>query len=196
MNDGIGRRFPAIETERLVVRELTLDDLDAVHAMLAAAFGVGMSRDQRRRWLEWTVLGYEMFARLDQPTYGERAIVDRQGGSLVGAVGIVPYLEPLGMVDALRLESDPAPGMARAEMGLFWAIDPDHQGRGYAVEAASAVIDHLFAVEQLARVIATTGTANSRSRRVMEKLGMNVQVVERPQPPHQVVGVLTNPGAG
>ena len=63
----MSRRIPTLETERLRVRELTLDDLDAVHGLLDRAFGSPVPLDERRRWLEWTVLGYAMFALLQQP---------------------------------------------------------------------------------------------------------------------------------
>ena len=53
----MSRRIPTLETERLRVRELTLDDLDAIHGLLGRAFGSPVPLDERRRWLEWTVLG-------------------------------------------------------------------------------------------------------------------------------------------
>jgi len=136
------------------------------------------------------VLGYDMFDILDQPHFGERAIVAKGPGEIVGTVGIVPYLAAFSGVAAL----DRAPGdPATAEVGLFWAIDPAHQRRGYASEAASAIVDYLFTREKLGRVIATTGYDNLPSQRVMQKLGMTVQPLEEPQPPDLfVVGVLEN----
>ncbi|MCB0216526.1 MAG: GNAT family N-acetyltransferase [Chloroflexi bacterium] len=174
----MSRRIPTLETERLRVRELALDDLDAVHGLLGRAFGSPVPLDERRRWLEWTVLGYAMFANLQQPHYGERAIVLRETGQLVGAVGVVPYLERFDRVAALPVA--PA-GRASAEVGLFWAVDPAHQGQGFAPEAARALVDHLFAEEQLGRVIATTDADNLASQRVMEKLGMTLHRLEPPE---------------
>ena len=81
------RRIPILETDRLIVRELALADLEAVNKVLNHAFGSETPLNETQRWLEWTVLGYEMFASLGQPHYGERAIVlketegdDRRGG--------------------------------------------------------------------------------------------------------------------
>ena len=105
-------------------------------------------------------------------------------------VGIVPYLEPFNGVTAFRRAAD-AP--ASAEVGLFWAVDPAHQRKGYAPEAAQALIDYLFTVEKLGRIIATTGTENLPSQKVMRKLGMTVQHLDPPKLPDQfVVGVLEN----
>jgi RimJ/RimL family protein N-acetyltransferase len=123
------------------------------------------------------VLGYEWFDRLDQPHYGERGIVLKATGELVGAVGIVPYRDTFNRVAAFGRAPD-AP--ATAEVGLFWAVDPAHQRQGYATEAASAVVDHLFNGERLGRVIATTAHDNHASQAVMRHIGMTVETVERP----------------
>jgi len=183
------RRIPDLETERLIVRELTMDDLDAIEEVLSS-IGWELPLAERQRWLQWTVLAYEMFAMLEQPHYGERAVVLRETGEIIGAVGIVPYLDTFNRVAAFKRAPD-AP--ATAEVGLFWAITPAHQGKGLATEAARAIIAYLFSREKLGRVIATTGYENLPSQKVMQKLGMTVQHLEQAQLPDQfVVGVLEN----
>lgn len=187
----MSRRIPALETQRLTIRELTMGDLEAVHQVLNQAFGSQTPVDERQRWLQWTVLGYEMFAMLEQPHYGERAVILKATGELIGAVGIVPYLETFNTAAALqRAPQD----LATAEIGLFWAIAPAHQRQGFAPEAAQALIEYLFTHEKLSRIIATTGYTNLPSQKVMRKLGMTVQSLDESQHPDQVVvGVLVNP---
>jgi RimJ/RimL family protein N-acetyltransferase len=186
----MNRRIPALETERLIVRELTMDDLKALNDLLNAAFGSEVPMAERERWLQWTVLGYEMFAMIEQPHYGERAVVSKETGAIIGAVGIVPYLDTFNRVAAFK-RAPKAP--ATAEVGLYWAIAPAHQREGFAVEAARALVEYLFTHEKLGRLIATTGYTNLPSQKVMQKLGMTVQHLENPQPPDQfVVAVLEN----
>lgn len=79
------RRIPVLETERLIVRELTMDDLVAVNNVLNRIFDSETPPAEHRPWLQWTVLGYEMFAMLEQPHYGERAIVLRETGTFYGS---------------------------------------------------------------------------------------------------------------
>lgn len=52
----------------------------------------------------------------------------------------------------------------------YW-IHPDHQGRGYATEAARMVLTHGFDELRLHRISATIVGENDASKRVVEKLG-------------------------
>lgn len=186
----MNRRIPTLETERLVIRELTMDDLEAINEVLNKSLRQNLTMDERQRWLQWTVLGYEMFSMLEQPHYGERAIVIKETKEIIGAVGIVPYLETFNRVAAFKR---PANAPATAEVGLFWAVEPWHQNKGFATEAARALVDYLFTKEKLGRIIATTGYENIASQKVMKNLGMAVQHLDEPQPPDLfVVGVLEN----
>jgi ribosomal-protein-alanine N-acetyltransferase len=67
-----------------------------------------------------------------------------------------------------------APFMPAVEIG--WRLARPAWGRGYATEAARAVIDHAFAAEPaglgLDELVSFTSVGNLRSRRVMEHLGM------------------------
>lgn len=53
-----------------------------------------------------------------------------------------------------------------------WRLAREHWGRGYASEAGAAALDHAFGEAGLAEVVSFTTTANARSIRVMERLGM------------------------
>src|SRR4051794_24692137 len=106
---------PPLETERLVVREFVSDDLDDVHTLLDEEITLeeAITREERQEWLTWTILGYRQFARLYQPPYGDRAIVLKAQGLLIGACGYVPILDALGQIPSLRGSAD-GPGLASA----------------------------------------------------------------------------------
>src|SRR6185312_4176283 len=147
----------------------------------------------RERWLRWTALSYEQLDDLRQPPYGERAIVLNDSGVLVGLVGLVPSLGPFGL-----LPSWPEPGdRFLPEVGLYWAVAPEHRRRGFAAEAAAILIDHAFAELDLARVVATTERENAASIGVMRRLGMRVEENPEPEPAwFQVVGILSHDRQG
>ena len=60
-----------------------------------------------------------------------------------------------------------------AETLLAWRLARAHWGKGYAHEAAAAAVAYAFDVIGLDELVAFTVPANARSRRVMERLGMN-----------------------
>lgn len=55
---------------------------------------------------------------------------------------------------------------------IGWRLARAHWGHGYAGEAAGACLDHAFGALGLDEVVAFTVPANTRSRAVMERLGM------------------------
>ena len=55
---------------------------------------------------------------------------------------------------------------------IGWRLDELYWGRGLATEGARQVLRHAFEVIGLESLVSFTVPANTRSRRVMEKLGM------------------------
>lgn len=191
-------QVPELHTPRLSIRPLVMADLPAIHRVLHRAFGEAGAPDdpqalaERRSWLEWTILSYEWHARLHQPPYGERAVVLRSSGELIGAVGYVPSFDAFGQIPALSTDGT-APGVMTPEFGLFWAVEPEQQGQGYATEAARAMIAYAFEHLRVRRVVATTEYANLASQAVMRKLGMTLVRNPLADPPWlQAVGLLVN----
>jgi len=86
-----------------------MGDLDDIHRILDIElsdvdFGSEGAKaiKARQQWLEWTIMSYEQLARLYQPPYGDRAIVLKQAGKLIGSVGFVPCLAPFGQLPSLH----------------------------------------------------------------------------------------------
>jgi RimJ/RimL family protein N-acetyltransferase len=108
-----------------------------------------------------------------------RARIDRYGARSVG---------PLGMWAAERTEDGVVvgtvllltlPNAEHDEVEIGWHLHPDSWGRGYATEAARAVLGHAFAAG-LPEVIAVSHTDNEASQAVMRRLGMEDRgVVEK-----------------
>jgi RimJ/RimL family protein N-acetyltransferase len=55
---------------------------------------------------------------------------------------------------------------------IGWRLAYEYWGRGYATEAARAVLDHAFKQLKLSEVVAFTVVSNRQSRKVMQKIGM------------------------
>jgi RimJ/RimL family protein N-acetyltransferase len=72
------------------------------------------------------------------------------------------------VIGTVNLMIDPAPRIAM----LGYALARAHWGHGLATEAARAVVQWALAAHDLVELWASTAPANTRSQRVMEKLGM------------------------
>jgi len=193
--------MPPLETERLIVRPFVTDDLDDAYRLFDIELNASdlrvdkmESKQERAEWLQWSVLNYRQLAKLNQPPYGDRAIVLKSSGMLIGSCGYVPCLNPFEQMPNIPYhDATGSSGRNTTEFGLFYAISSSHQRRGYATEAAQALVDYAFIQLNLQRIIATTDNDNFGSMGVMRKLGMQVEKNPLPEPSWlQVVGVLEN----
>lgn len=191
-------RVPALETERLIIRPFTMDDLDAIHHILDVDLGPIAEDEQpqtieeRTAWLRWTIMSYEQLDKLLQPPYGDRAVVRKEDQRLIGACGFAPCLGPFEQLPYFRERTDTAnTSFDTPEVGLYYAFARAAWGHGYATETSRALIAYAFKEMALKRVVATTTHDNARSIGVMQRLGMRIE--RRTQPGWlQVVGILDN----
>jgi RimJ/RimL family protein N-acetyltransferase len=80
--------------------------------------------------------------------------------------GVAPFAGFVGL-STPRFEAHFTPAI---EIG--WRLAAEHWGHGYATEGARAVLAFGFEVVRLGEIVSITVPANTRSRRVMEKIGM------------------------
>jgi ribosomal-protein-alanine N-acetyltransferase len=80
-------------------------------------------------------------------------VVDRESGSLIGSAGFKGPPDATGMVE------------------IAYGIVPSREGRGYATEAAAALVRFAFASEQVRVVRAHTLPMSNPSTRVLQKCG-------------------------
>lgn len=182
--------MPVLETERLQIRPFHLNDETAVYHLRESLNWLPNEADQEanHRYVLWNSLNHLSLAELDQPPYGDRIVVHRASGTVIGIVGFVPYVDFLTRLPTWGRMAD---GPAIAAVGLVWMIAPAYQRQGYASEAGQALIGYAFNTLQLDRIIATTSYQNLPSQGVMEKLGMRLERNPFPDPPWlQVVGIL------
>jgi RimJ/RimL family protein N-acetyltransferase len=93
----------------------------------------------------------------DRHGFGLYAAELIETGAFIGFIGLnVPSFE--------------APFMPAVEIG--WRLACDYWGQGLATEGARAVVHYAFEELRLPSLVSFTTTANLRSRRVMEKIGM------------------------
>jgi RimJ/RimL family protein N-acetyltransferase len=192
--EDLMREMPILESERLRIRPFHNSDLPDLFQIKQAIGWVDGQKTAEQQlldeanYLEWAVRNERQLAQLDQPPYGDRAVVLKENDALIGSVGLVPCVDVYGQLPSLGGQAN---CLATAEVGLLWLIDPAYQGKGYASEAAQTLIDYAFGQMRLQRLIATTAYDNPASQAVMRKLGMAIERNPFPDPPWlQVVGIL------
>ena len=142
-----------LRTERLVLCPVTADD----HAILLAHWA---GPDVRRFLFDGAILSAaEITEAIENSTrdFGRAGcglwLIHQKGGTdLVGTAGLRP-LEDLGLE-------------------IFYSLAPGSWGRGYATEAARAVLEHALGPAGLPEVLAEVDEGNTASIAVIERLGM------------------------
>ena len=146
-----------LETERLVLRPFEAGDLDALYKIYSDAevsrwlYHEPRSLEETRELLGRKI-ALDRFTAVDQ--WISAAVIERESRQFVGDV-------------VLHWVNDEH---KTGEIGF--SFDPASQGRGYATEAARALIDLGFDGMGFHRVIGRLEARNSASARVLEKLGM------------------------
>jgi ribosomal-protein-alanine N-acetyltransferase len=166
-----------LQTERLVLRNLTMDDLDELAAIYGDPdvrhyFPEGtLNREETKEELEWFIDVY--YARYG---YGLWATVDKGTGEFIGRCGLIPWtilLSPTGEL-ALGGTGDHPVGPEGSEVEVAYMLAKRSWGRGLATEAATAIVAYGFEQLDLERLICLIDPENVASMRVAEKIGMTL----------------------
>ncbi len=150
--------LPTLETERLTLRALNLEDAAALHR-LVSAYEIALNTlaiphpYPEGAAADWIASNVQKFEEGKMVNLG---IFLREDGALAGAIGLT-----------IHREHD------RGELG-YW-IGVPYWNRGYATEAAAALIDYGFRELGLHRIEAEHFTRNPGSGRVMQKVGMTFE---------------------
>ena len=146
-----------LETERLVLREWTPDDVDDLLRIFSDPVAMSFypstyDRKEALGWIEWQIGSYA------RDGYGLWASFDKATGDFVGQCGIFRH--------------DVA-GVVEDEIGYHTLREL--WGKGYASEAAIACRDYGFKTLELDRLVSWMRAEHTASRRVAEKAGMTLE---------------------
>ena len=135
-------------TERLLLRELEVDDVDSLAEVLSDPvsmryYSAPFDRDRVAAWIEWARLSYTVNG------FGLWGVIRRSDGRFLGDCR--PMLQ--AVVDELIPE-------------VGYHIVPAEQGRGYATEAVRASVAWVFANTRFDIVCSIVSPENAPSRAV------------------------------
>lgn len=149
-----------LETERLVLRRFTSDDVDVLLDLDSdpeVMFWITGGRTTPREEIETDVLPAFLSYYDKYEGYGFWAAIERATGEFVG-----------------WFHFRPASGHPVDEPELGYRLRRSAWGKGYAAEGSIALIDRGFRDFGVRRVLAETMVVHEASRRVMEKAGMRL----------------------
>lgn len=146
--------FPALQTDRLILRQLTMEDVDFVfqhfHDPQVSQYLMDeppvADHAQARAIIDF-------FLEPEDKTHNRWGIVRRADNQLIGTVGYHKWEK----------------AYFRAEIG--YDLSPDCWGQGYMTEALRAVIRHGFERLGLNRIDALVYIDNDRSVQLLQRLG-------------------------
>jgi ribosomal-protein-alanine N-acetyltransferase len=146
-----------LQTQRLLLRELTTEDLDAIHKMNSNpevdrynTLGLPENISVTKKILDVWLLEQQAFPRLHYVL----GIMDITSGILIGMIG-------------LRLGK---PKYRNAE--VWYKFSPAYWGKGYATESLKELLRFGFIDLNLHRIEAGCAVENAASIKVLEKVGM------------------------
>jgi RimJ/RimL family protein N-acetyltransferase len=147
-----------LATERLRLRRLILDDAPFILRLVNEPSWLEFigdkgvrNEDDARAYLAQGPL--DMYARLG---FGLYLVELKNGGTPIGICGLIKR-------------------EALADVDIGFAYLPEFQRRGYALEAARAVLTHARNDYALKRIVAITSPRNRSSIRLLAKLGMTLE---------------------
>ena len=146
-----------LETERLLLREMTQDDLPALQGILQDeetmyAYNGAFDEAETQAWLDRQLSRYAQFG------FGLWAVVLKESGGMIGQCG---------------LTMQPWRGDEVLEVGYLFNRAFWHHG--YATEAARGCMEYAFDLLGAREVCSIIRETNLPSRRVAERNGMTVR---------------------
>lgn len=145
-----------IETPRLALRELTMDDLECLHTIFSDSesmkhYPKPFILEESKNWIKWNIRNYVAYG------FGLWGVVLKDTKQFIGDCGITMQ----------NIDDNMQP-----EIGYH--INKNYTNTGYATEAAQACRNYAFEVLGFKKVYSYMKYTNTASRRIAEKNGMKL----------------------
>jgi RimJ/RimL family protein N-acetyltransferase len=144
-----------LETQRLIIRKWRDSDLHDMAAInqnpqVMEYFPAPKTFEETR---DFIIAHAGLYEQLGYCAY---AVELKDNHKFIGFVGLSPVGNDLPCGPAVE---------------ILWRISSKHWGKGYATEAAQAVIEHAFNDLRINELVTFTASANKKSEKLMQRLG-------------------------
>lgn len=150
--------LPSIETPRLFLRVYVPEDLDARYAIrndpdvyrFFPPYYLPPTKEKVREAIALSI------RRWEESGLGEFGVIEKESTELIGYCG-------------LKALDD------REEIEIYYGFPKKYWGKGFATEAAQAVLKFAFNLANLSEVVGVTNPQNIASQKVLQKIGLEYQ---------------------
>lgn len=146
-----------LETDRLILRKLTLNDVDRVYQILSdpitmAFWPKPFDYEGAERWVKRSIDFYRDLG------FGRYAMILKSSGELIGDCGF------------MRVEVN---GIQENDLGYI--LDKTFWNQGFATEAAKGCLQYGLDKLRMERIVASMETKHVASKAVAEKIGLRFE---------------------
>jgi len=150
--------IPTLETNRLMLRPITADDIDSLFEFFkdpkTMKYLPGTkTRHQVKEWISLVLDSYQNYS------YGPFAVINKESGDFTGYCGLY-----------LQKDVDGAD-----EVEILYGLIKRFWGKGFAVEAGKKVHEYGKNMLKINRFISIIHPDNKNSAKVAEKVGMTFE---------------------
>lgn len=140
-----------LETERLIIRPTTLNDVSKIHEMLS-------DEDTMKYFVEGVYSKEKVheFINRNQKEVHHFTVLLKSSKRIVGKISYNPWF-------------------MKQTKEIGWIFFKTATGNGYCTEAAKAIVQYAFETEKIHRLVATCHPKNIASVNVCDKLGMRLE---------------------
>ncbi|PLR98438.1 GNAT family N-acetyltransferase [Bacillus sp. T33-2] len=163
-----------IETDRLYLRELVLDDKNELSKVLSDPesmqyYPEPFNKERVENWIRWNINNYKKF------NHGLWTVILKDGEKFIGDCGITMQ----------TIDNETVPEIGFHIIKEFW-------NKGYATEAAIACKNYAFEVLNYPRIFSYTTITNVPSQKVAQKMGMDTYKIFENNGEQHIVQVAFN----
>ncbi|GIO26343.1 GNAT family N-acetyltransferase [Ornithinibacillus bavariensis] len=163
-----------IETERLYLRELVMEDVQELSKVLSDPesmqyYNEPFNEEKVEKWIQWNIDNYKKY------NHGLWAVILKDGEKFIGDCGITMQ----------AIENEIVPEIGFHIIKKYW-------NKGYATEAAIACKDYAFDVLNYPKIFSYTTLENISSQKVAQKIGMQTYKMFEKNGEKQIAQVIFN----
>lgn len=154
-----------LESKRLLILPQTMKEAKTLWEILCMdevnKYYLTIPKKFKERFKDWSI---------QEPFY-KKKIENINNETFQWSIFIKDTKECIGQISVQEKEFDKDEIVNKSIRDIGWFINPRHQGKGYAKEAASKILEYMFNEVGISEIKTSAAVCNKASWKLMESLG-------------------------